>query len=238
MARRPLIGLPGRRRTVGQLQNFPESLHGLDVDLYFADYARGVYAAGGLPVHLPLDADPAEWAHHVDAVVLTGGADIDPGRYEHENTASDVEPERDDTEFVLYETAIADGTPVLGICRGFQLINVHHGGTLHQSVPEHARYDVDPATAVHPVDIVAGSATHAIYGATHMVNSLHHQTAAAIGSGLTVTATADDGTPEAIEVDGGRVLAVQWHPEMMSIDDPIFAWIVDAATARAAERPG
>ena len=94
MSRRPLIGLPGRRRSVGDLHGFPESLHQLHIDLYFADYARGVFAAGGMPVHLPIDADPADWVHHVDALVLTGGADIDPGRYDHDNTASDVERPR------------------------------------------------------------------------------------------------------------------------------------------------
>lgn len=227
--RRPLIGLPGRRKRIGDIDGFPSSLGELHVDMYFADYARGVYANGGMPVHLPIDTDPAEWVHHLDALVLTGGADIDPARYGHENTASAVEPTRDAVEFTLYETALADGIPVLGICRGFQLINVHAGGTLHQDVPEHARYDLPPSTVVHTLAIPPGSVTHDLFGDSHRVNSLHHQTADRIGAGLRVTARADDGTPEAIEVEGARVLAVQWHPEMMHHDDASFRWVVDAA---------
>ena len=179
-----------------------------------------------------MDADPVDWVHHLDGLVLTGGADIEPSRYGHENTASDTEPQRDEVEFALYETALADEIPVLGICRGFQLVNVHAGGTLHQSVPEHARYDLPPSTEVHDLAIEPGSLVHRLYGDAHRVNSLHHQTAAEIGAGLTVTARAEDGTPEAIEVDGATVLAVQWHPEMMRHDDPVFAWLVAEVNAR------
>lgn len=214
------------------MNGFPTSLGELHIDMYFADYARSVYAAGGMPVHLPIDADPVEWTHHLDGLVLTGGADIDPARYGHENTASDTEPQRDDVEFALYETALTDGIPVLGICRGFQLVNVFAGGTLHQSVPEHARYDLAPSTAVHELAIEPDSIVHRLYGDHHRVNSLHHQTADAIGDGLRVTARAEDGTPEAIEIESVGVLAVQWHPEMMNHDDPAFGWVVDAAGAR------
>jgi putative glutamine amidotransferase len=233
MLRRPLIGLPGRRRAVGDINGFPASLGELHLDLYFADYARGVYHAGGMPVHLPLDADPVDWVHHVDGLVLTGGADIDPARYGHPNTGSQIEPERDHVEFVLYETALADGIPVLGICRGFQLINVHHGGTLHQSVPEHSRYDIPPGEPSHDVEIVEDSMLYGLFGATHRVNSLHHQTADEIGEGLVVTARADDGVAEGFETADGEVLAVQWHPEMMTVDDPTFSWVVDASRRRA-----
>src|SRR5690606_24414230 len=113
--RRPLIGLPGRRKQIGDIAGFPASLGELHIDMYFADYARSVYPTGGMPEHLPLDADPTDWVHHLDGLVLTGGADIDPERYGHPNTASDVEPARDAVEFTLYETALADGIPVLGI---------------------------------------------------------------------------------------------------------------------------
>lgn len=231
--RRPLIGLPGRRKRIGDINGFPPALGELRIDLYFSDYASSVYNAGGMPVHLPLDADPAEWVHHLDGLVLTGGADIDPARYGHANTASSVEPERDAVEFTLYATALADEIPVLGICRGFQLINVYAGGTLHQDVPTHARHDLPPATPVHELSIVHGSAVHAMFGDHHRVNSLHHQTADEVGAGLRVTARAEDGTPEALEAENATVLAVQWHPEMMSHDDPTFAWLVQAAAVRA-----
>lgn len=227
--RRPLIGLPGRRKQIGDIDGFPSSLGELHVDMYFADYARSVYAAGGMPVHLPLDADPADWVHHIDGLVLTGGADIEPARYGRENVASETEPARDAVEFALYRAALDDGIPVLGICRGFQLVNVYAGGTLHQDVPDHARYDLPPATPVHELAVEANSVIQALFGDGHRVNSLHHQTAADIGSGLRVTARAEDGTPEAIELDGERVLAVQWHPEMMDHHDPTFRWVVDHA---------
>ena len=214
------------------IAGMPESLGELHIDMYYADYARSVYRAGGMPVHLPIDADPTDWVHHLDGLVLTGGADIEPARYGHDNTASETEPERDDVEFVLYEASLADELPVLGICRGFQLVNVHAGGTLHQHVEGHARYDVSPATAVHTLTIESSSLTRDLFGDGHRVNSLHHQAIDTVGEGLRVTARADDGTPEAIEHTGATVLAVQWHPEMMSHDDPAFTWVVDAARRR------
>ena len=229
--RRPLIGLPGRRKRIGDLTGWPTALGELHFDMYFADYASSVWAAGGLPAHLPVGVDPSEWVHHLDGLVLTGGADVDPARYGQQNTASDVEPERDTIEFALLDAALADAIPVLGICRGFQVVNVAAGGTLHQDVPSHARYDLDPATEVHELTLVPGSRVHAMFGDTHRVNSLHHQTVDRVGSGLTVTATAEDGTPEAIESDDGQVLAVQWHPEMMNHHDPTFRWLVAASHA-------
>lgn len=234
MVRRPLIGLPGRRKQIGQIEGFPETLGHLHADLYFADYARSVFAAGGLPVHLPIDADAAEWVHHLDGLVLTGGADVDPARYGHENTDSHTEPRRDEVEFTLLELAIADELPVLGICRGLQVVNVYAGGTLRQHVPEHARYDMGPAAESHTVSFVAGSALHSLYGETADVNSLHHQTIDTLGDGLTATARVDDGTIEGVEMTGAAVIAVQWHPEMMRHDDPAFGWVV----ARAALRVG
>jgi putative glutamine amidotransferase len=230
--RRPLIGLPGRRKLIGQVEGFPASLHHLHVDVYFADYARAVYAAGGLPVHLPLDADPADWVHHLDGLVLTGGADVEPERYGHDNHASATEPDRDELELTLFEAALADDIPVLGICRGLQLINVHEGGTLEQHVPEHSRYDLAPHEESHVVTIAPGSTLQLLYGDTARVNSLHHQTVGEVGKGLTVSAVAEDGTVEGVEMDGVPVIAVQWHPEMMNLDDPSFVWLVDQARDR------
>jgi putative glutamine amidotransferase len=229
--RRPLIGLPGRRKRVGQIEGFPTSLDDLLVDVYFADYARSVLRAGGLPVHLPLDADPHDWVEVLDGIVLTGGADVEPDRYGHDNHASDTEPHRDVIEFALLDAAIASDVPVLGICRGLQVLNVHAGGTLDQHVPEHARYDLVPSARSHAVSIEVGSALHTIYGDEVVVNSLHHQTIDLVGPGLRVTARAADGTVEGLETADGGVVAVQWHPEMMDHDDPVFTWIVDRARA-------
>ncbi len=227
--RRPLIGLPGRRKQIGQIEGFPASLHGLHADLYFADYARSVFAAGGMPVHLPLDAEPSEWIPHLDGLVLTGGADIEPDRYGHDNTASDTEPRHDEVEFALLAAAITDGLPVLGICRGLQLLNVHAGGTLCQHRPEHARYDLAPSSVAHAVDVVPHTTLHSLVGGRVEVNSLHHQTVDTLGTGLTVSGVADDGTVEGLELDGEWVIAVQWHPEMMTHHDPTFRWLIDQA---------
>jgi putative glutamine amidotransferase len=233
MTRRPLIGLPGRRKRIGQLAGFPDALDDLHVDLYFADYARSVIKAGGLPVHLPLDVDPSEWIEVLDGVVLTGGADIEPERYGHDNTDSATEPHRDEIEFALLHGAIERQVPVLGICRGLQVVNVYHGGTLNQHVPEHMRVDAAPHEGVHSVQLEPGTTLHDVYGDEAVVNSLHHQTIDRVGEGLRVSARADDGTIEAIEMTRAAVVAVQWHPEMMNHADPVFVWLVERAARRS-----
>lgn len=228
----PLIGLTGRRKTAAQLDDMPDSLGHLEADWYFADYTRGVLEAGGLPVHLPIDASPALYLGRLDGIVLSGGADIDPARYGQENLTGDpVEPERDAFEFELLEAAMVGRTPVLGICRGLQLINVAAGGSLHQNVPAHARYDLHTSERSHPVELRAGSLLHKLYGPGLAVNSLHHQTVDQPGPGLTVTAMAGD-TVEGLEHDDLPIVAVQWHPEMMDgrSSDPIFSWIVEQAS--------
>ncbi len=240
---KPLIGLTGRRRSAAAVAGFPESLHGLAIDLYLADYAREVLAAGGLPVHLPMDADPAEYAEHLDGVLLSGGADLHPAHYGAEPDGNgDYEPERDDLELGLLAAAKTRNLPVLGICRGLQLINVAAGGTLHQHVAEHARYDVAPDAHVHEVAFQAGSVLAEIYqgpgtdpGATdhttpdRKVNSLHHQTVDRVGDGLSVVARSTDGTVEGLETADGSIVAVQWHPEMLSTPEPVFDWLIDRA---------
>jgi putative glutamine amidotransferase len=236
---RPLIGLPGRRRTAGEVGGFPDSLAELALDVYLVGYADKVLEAGGLPVGLPVGADPVPYLEHLDGIVLTGGADIDPWRYRSPPDGhGHYEPERDRFEFQLLEGALAHDLPVLGICRGLQVLNVHRGGSLVQDVPAHARHDLDPALAVHPVSFEPGSRLHSLYGPATEVNSLHHQCVDQLGTGLLVAGRADDGTVEAIEMPGRDVLAVQWHPEMRPHREPVFAWLVGQARSRArAPRP-
>ena len=146
MASAPLIGISGRTKTGDQINVKPEILRELQVDLYFCDYARGVLAAGGLPVFLPSDADPGDYMGRLDGLLLSGGADIDPARYRQAPTADlfTPEPARDAYELALLDGAADAGMPVLGICRGVQVLNVHGGGTLHQHVAPHACFDRPP----------------------------------------------------------------------------------------------
>jgi len=233
MISRPLIGLTGRRKIGSDIIGMLAPLADKQLDIYFSDYAHSVIAAGGLPVYLPSDVDPIQVVDRLDGILLTGGADIGPARYgaESETDLYPPEPERDEFEFGLLGEASSRGVPVLGICRGHQLINVHAGGTLHQDVPLHAVIDKPPTTETHEITFEAGSTLGDIYGASTWVNSLHHQTIDALGPGLLATARAEDGVVEGIEHPGLPIVSVQWHPEMMASrdSDPIFAWLVDAA---------
>ncbi len=231
----PLIGLTGRGKRGADVANFPRSLGAVDVDVYVNDYARSVTAAGGLPVHLPLHVDPADYVGRLDGLLLSGGADVDPALYgaASENDYYPPEPPRDRLELGFIDVAMADDIPILGICRGLQLLNVWAGGSLHQHVPTHARYDVPPDARVDEVTIVPGSRFHDLYGDHRAVNSLHHQTVDRVADGWVVAARSGDGTIEALEWPGHDVLAVQWHPELLltSSADPLFAWLVERASA-------
>lgn len=235
--RRPVIGLTGRRKSASSIVGTADSLKGLEGDWYYADYARGVLHAGGLPVHLPLDVDPRWFDGYLDGILLSGGADVDPAQYgaDADPTTVGLEPERDDFELRLVDVAIGSATPVLGVCRGLQVLNVASGGSLHQHVPDHARYDVGPDTLVHAVDFVPGSELARIYGPRAQVNSLHHQTVDRLGEGFRVTAVdPTDGTIEGFEHEALPIVAIQWHPEMLASRDrdPAFAWLVERALAR------
>jgi putative glutamine amidotransferase len=208
-------------------------------------YVEAVQRAGGLAVMLPPDErlveHPEEALDLIDGLMLAGGADIDPASYEdevHPETA-DFVPERDAFEIALVRGAIERDMPVLGICRGMQLINVACGGTLLQHLPEryghheHRRVLGSFDGADHDVALDEGSAAAAAAGeASHATKSHHHQGVDRLGEGLTVTgvSTLDD-LPEAIELPDSRfVLGVQWHPEA----DPaskVVAAFVDAARA-------
>ncbi len=233
---RPLIGLSGRQKKGSKIVGFPDVLHHLDIDLYFADYSRGVLEAGGIPVHLPMCVDPADLAGKLDGVLLSGGADIDPSRFGQQSETMDFPPEAERDEFELNLLSAADDNelPVLGICRGLQMVNVHRGGSLNQVVPPHARFSDMPDFEAHDVTFEADSQLADLYGTERRVNSLHHQTVKDLGRDLLVTAHAPDGEIEGLESTDGRILAVQWHPEMMVTrpDDPIFGWIVNAASQR------
>lgn len=229
----PLIGVSGRRTHGHRQAGYAPELHHLELDLYFADYGRAIIEAGGLPLYLPLDVDPALAAQRLDGVLLTGGADIDPVRFDAEPhpAQTEIEHQRDAFELDLLSQALRLELPVLGICRGLQVLNVHFGGTLRQHAPEHSRYDVGTAGVAHTVRMESTSTLGSLYGETTEVNSLHHQTIDELGQGLTATARSDDNSIEGVE-HGDKIVAVQWHPEMLKSrpEDPLFRWIVERAS--------
>ncbi len=181
------------------------------------NYVDAVQSAGGLAVLLPPDPrvteDPGEALDLLDGLMLAGGADIDPAAYGEPRHAETVEtvPERDAFELALVRGAIARELPVLGICRGMQLINVAHGGTLLQHLPErfghheHRRVAGSFDGADHEVRLVAGSLAARVAGETrHATKSHHHQGVDRVGEGLVVSGYSTiDELPEAIELDGG-----------------------------------
>ncbi|CDO23632.1 MULTISPECIES: gamma-glutamyl-gamma-aminobutyrate hydrolase family protein [Mycolicibacterium] len=233
-SRAPVIGITGRRQPAGPLA-LPVVRDAL-VETFFVDYAAAVARAGGLPVLLTMECDPADVVSRIDGLILSGGADVDPRRYgaapgPH---ATPAEPLRDEFEHAVLDAAWLRGTPVLGICRGTQLINVNRGGTLVAHLPAdsgeaHSYLGYPRNHRSHAVEFVAGSVPHALYGSRIRVNSLHHQAVAAIGSGLTVTGHAPDGVVESIEGLDAPVVGVQWHPEMLDGTDPLFGWLVETA---------
>lgn len=205
-----------------------------------AVYPELVRAAGGLAVMLPPD-DPeraAAVAARLDGLVVAGGPDVSPALYgcaPHPRTTADA-PERDGWESALIEAALAAELPLLGICRGMQLLNVVRGGTLVQHLPDAVgTEDHCPTPGVftcHPVRPVPGTALAGLVPEAELsVPTYHHQAVDRLGSGLRAAAHAADGTVEAVEGQGpGFVLGVQWHPERHQ-DLRIVRALVHAAAA-------
>ena len=186
-------------------------------------YLRSIIAAGGAPsVFSPLTPASAAPAllDGVEALLLSGGADIDPKHYRatpHPKLGA-VEAERDAFELALFTEARTRGLPVLAICRGLQLVNVALGGTLWQDLPSERGPHLQSAKRtdrVHPVAVAADARLHDALGATVVtVNSFHHQAIRDLAPGLVASARTPDGLVEGIEGEGeGWLLGVQWHPE-------------------------
>ncbi len=219
---RPLIGI------CAALERARWSVWHQEAALLSHGYLTEIARAGGLALMIPPDPylaqEPDDALERIDALVLAGGADIDPANYgaqPHAETRGTV-PARDRTEIALARRAVERDLPVLGICRGMQLLNVALGGTLHQHVPdvvghhEHRRAPGTFAGSDHLVELTPGSlAARAAGEERHNTKSHHHQAVDRLGEGLVVTGTSRlDGLPEAIELPDRRfVLGVQWHPE-------------------------
>jgi len=217
-------------------------------------YVSSVLRAGGLPLVLsPLV--PAELtgplADTLDGLLLTGGEDVDPALYGEAPHAAlgDVDPRRDRLEAGLVHAARERGVPVLGICRGIQLINAAMGGTLWQDLATQRtdamahNQQAGRTARTHPVTTVAGTrVAAAARDGTFEVNSFHHQAIKRLAPGLVATATAPDGIIEAAESGPGApwLLAVQWHPEefhteSVAVDRGLFAALIAAARSRVDE---
>jgi putative glutamine amidotransferase len=202
-----------------------------------ANYAEQVAAAGGIPVLLPPLPGIAAAVGRLDGVLLTGGGDVDPGRYgaQPHPATSRVSGPRDAAELEVLGAAVAAAKPVLGVCRGMQLVNVARGGTLCQHLGGDAGHTPAPGTfGSHPVRIAAGTRLAGILGANGAgvdVPTAHHQAIDRLGDGLVATAWAEDGVVEAVErsdAGGPLLVAVQWHPEA-GADPRLIQALVDAA---------
>jgi putative glutamine amidotransferase len=212
-------------------------------------YIEAIHRAGGLAVMIPPDPefkrDADEVLDLIDALILAGGNDIDPAAYgaERHPTVTETVTERDESELGLARRAWERDMPVLGICRGMQLLNVSRGGTLLQHLPDqvgHAEHRINPGSfdgADHDVRLDRGSlAARAAGEEVHVTKSHHHQGVDVVGEGLRVTghSALGDGLPEAMEAPDRRfVLGVQWHPEADETSTVIAALVEEARAYRS-----
>jgi putative glutamine amidotransferase len=205
-------------------------------------YVTAVVEAGAVPFVLPA-LDPAEATSVVpclDGILLAGGGDVDPARYgaERTDTLVGVDERRDAYELALVDAAVGLGLPVLGICRGAQVLNVARGGTLVQHLPavsaQAHRVEEKWGEVAHHVRVAPESVLAEVGGAGDLgVNTLHHQAVDVPGVDLEVVAWAEDGTAEAVESRGpARLLGVQWHPELLPgrpRHRALFTWLATEA---------
>ena len=244
--KRPVIGIP-TQTLEGAPAHLPRSW------IMSQRYVRALTSVGAIPWLVPLLEDDRETLRcmydQLDGLFLMGGVDVDPSTYGEQRHAAceRTDIDRDRTELVLARWAMEDDKPVLGVCRGLQLLNVARGGTLWQDLaaqrPGSIKHDYLPFGGpytreylAHAVRLAERTRLEDLYGArTVKVNSMHHQGIKVLGEGLVPTAHAPDGLIEAVEDPRDRfVVAVQWHPEVLIDDDPathrLFGAFIEAAT--------
>jgi putative glutamine amidotransferase len=243
---KPLVGITGRRLAAGAVTSYHPRFSDLHLDVYWSDNGRRIDQAGGIPVLLPFESADSGVIDRLDGLLITGGQDVHPDLWGGDPSvvAEDADPrrdanvhdrERDMYEIALVRAAVDRGLPVLGICRGNQVLNVALGGTLVEDVPidaiVHAAEEAPPTPghANHIVHFARGSVAESIYGAEARTNSLHHQAVKECGPGVIATGRTSDGSIESIERPGLPVLGLQWHPEWHVDLDPVFPWLVNAA---------
>ncbi len=242
---KPLIAVPGRLGPSGKLSRNA-------VAFASRPYLDCVLRAGGEPVVLsarPVDRREAKaLLRRFDGLVLMGGSDVNPVRYgqqPHPKTYG-VNDENDDFELTLAAAAVELELPTLAVCRGMQVVNVALGGSLHQHLPDiGAMHDhfppgfpAPPEGVLHPIDVVAGSRLgKALDGAERVIGlSYHHQAIAEPADGFNIVASAPDGVIEAMELDSGWTIGVQWHPEDTASTDAVQQRLYDSFVERCAGR--
>ena len=247
MKYRPTIGIP--TQNLHSIDGIPPGLPSSWV--MNQRYFYAATDAGGVPWMIPLFHDDLDTLRCVyerlDGILLAGGVDMEPSRYREPPHAKlgNTDPARDAVELQLALWAIEDGKPLLGLCRGLQVINVALGGSLHQDLedeyPNAIKHDYFPTAGferdylAHEVEVAGGSRLARTFGTGRVtVNSMHHQGLKRLGAALVPSAVAPDGLVEAAELPGDDfVVGVQWHPEVLEGKDPrtrlLFESFTDAA---------
>lgn len=233
MAKGPVIAVSGSRIPGTFLgSNVPSGMADTTFDMVSLGFAERLAELGATTVVLPTHPASIEALDRVDALILSGGVDVDPSHYgaaPHPLLGA-LDRRRDRIELAMAQRALAQGLPLLGVCRGLHVINVALGGTLHQHLDTTPTHNVGDRAGegVHGIATVGDGVMRHLYGDGTNVNSLHHQGVERLGEGLVVGAVAPDGVIEALEPADPAValLAVQWHPELLEHIDPCFRWLV------------
>jgi gamma-glutamyl-gamma-aminobutyrate hydrolase PuuD len=242
---RPLIGI-----SIQQHPGTPAVKRGRPILLLDSMYAERIRRAGGIPVLLaPGGGDEGEILDRLDGMLFSGGEDVDPVHFDQPRhpTVTDIDAARDAQEIPLAVKVREQGIPVLGICRGMQLLNIAWGGDLIQDLPSHLpdglkHQQQSPVhVATHSVTLERASTLAGLARADDLLaNSFHHQAVDRLAGGLRAVGWTMDGTIEAFEATDWPCLGVQWHPELLEdvTSDALFDWLVTHARRRARQPRG